>query len=411
MIKVCCIGFGQRGFVYLSEMNKLKDRFEIVSICDKNQNRLDNASKIFNLSPKNLFLDEDEFFKQKRADLCVVSTQDRDHVGHCIKALKAGYDILCEKPISGDEKEIRKLYNEQKRTNKKIIVCHVLRYAPAFKKVKELLDSNVIGQLVMIDGTENIGYSHFAHSYVRGNWRNLEVASPSILAKSCHDLDLMVMYAGSRCEYLSSFGELNYYTNKNMPIDAKDRCLGCKYQGQCPYDAYDLYINKKFWGRNMVSDVYPVTDEAIKDALDKGPYGRCVFKCDNNVVDNQIINMKFENGITANFKMTAFVGHGGRIYKFYGTKGQINLNESNGYIDIKIFGKEVERINISTLVDAVNGHGGGDEGIVKELYQILTTGDVYSSSTLEASIESHLMCFAAEQSRLNDGEIVFINHY
>lgn len=406
---VSCIGLGHRGFCYLESMYAQKDRYDIEAVCDLKEDRIALAKDEFNLKEENCFLSEDEFFAKKRGDILIVATQDRDHVGHCIKGLKLGYDILCEKPISGVESDIFELVEAQKKYGHKIFVCHVLRFAPAFKRVKEMLDEGKIGQLVLIDSIENVSYSHQAHSFVRGNWRNSKETSPMILAKCCHDLDLLVWYTGSKCSSLSSIGDLRYFKKENQPKGASDRCQNCIYRGKCCYDAYEIYLGKKFWGRKMITDVRPITDEAVKEALDKGPYGRCVFACDNDVVDNEMTIMRFENGITCNLRMTAFTYGGGRIMKFYGTLGEIDLDEENGRIELMPFGKEKEVIEISTLTDAVSGHGGGDDGLINALYDYIIS-DKPGGTTLEASIESHLMAFTAEKSRVEGGKLLKVSH-
>jgi predicted dehydrogenase len=383
-------------------MQKESNHYELVSLCDLNQKRLSFGKDTFNVKEDNCFTSEDAFFKEKRGDLLVVSTQDRDHVGHAIKGLKLGYDILLEKPISGDKEEILSLIEAQKKYNHKIFVCHVLRYAPAFTKVKELIEGGTVGELVMIDAIENVEYRHQSHSYVRGNWRDSKVASPMILAKCCHDLDLLVWYANSPCDTLSSIGDLRHFKKENQPLGASNRCKDCNYKGACLFDAYKIYIEQQFWGRAMISDERPITDETLKSALDNGPYGRCVYDCDNNVVDNEITVIKFKNGVTANLRMTGFTAHAGRIMKFYGTRGQIDLDEMSGYITVMPFGQKDQRIEISSLIEGVNGHGGGDDGLIHSLYEnLISTKE--GSTTLAVSVESHLMAFAAEESRLNNG--------
>lgn len=407
--KVSCIGLGHRGFCYLERMAEQSEHYEIIAVCDLIKERVSQAQEQFNLKDENCFLDEENFFKEKRGDVLIVSTQDRDHVGHCIKALKLGYDILCEKPISGAKGEIDQLVEAQRKYGHKIFVCHVLRYAPAFTKVKEYLDQGAIGQLVMIDSIENVNYRHQAHSFVRGNWRNSKETSPMILAKCCHDLDLLTWYSDSSCKSLSSIGDLRFFKKENQPEGASDRCKGCKYQGSCIYDAYEIYIKNQFWGRRMITDERPITDEAVQRALDKGQYGKCVFACDNDVVDNEMTIIQFENGVTANLRMTAFTYGGGRTMKFYGTHGQIDLDEEAGFIDVMVFNKPKERIEISNLVDAVSGHGGGDDGLIKGLYENLISTKP-GSTTLAVSVESHLMAFAAEESRLQGGKSINIDH-
>ena len=410
MFTVSCIGTGPRGIIYMKEMVKMgQDKFKIISLCDKNIERLKMAQNIFNIPDENCYLNEDDFFKNNKADVCIVSTQDQDHVRHAIKAMESGSDVLCEKPISNKESEVRKLLEVQQKLNKKVMICHVLRFAPAFVAVKKMLEEGVIGRLITIDNIENVGYMHQAHSYVRGNWRRDDETSPMIIAKCCHDLDLFVWFINSECESVSSIGDLRYFKKENQPEGASDRCVSCKYRGSCVYDAYDIYIKRHFWGKDMVSNVRPLTDEVIAKALEKGPYGRCVFACDNNVVDNEITMLKFKNGVTANLRMIAFTYLGGRIMKFYGTHGQIDLDETQGIIKVMRFGQPVEEKPISSLVDALSGHGGGDTGLINGLYDYLMNNNKNATS-LSASVESHLMGFAAEESRINNGKVISIKH-
>ena len=412
-IKVCCIGMGQRGFAYFSEMKRFgADKFEFVSICEKNKDRIKQAKKEFNLKKENIFVSENAFFKEKRGDLCVVATQDQDHVRHAIKALELGYDVLCEKPISNKESEVRRLVEAQQKYHGRVFICHVLRYAPAFRKVKELLEAGTIGRIVTIDTIENVQILHYCHSFIRGNWRNSNETSPIILAKCCHDLDLLTWYAESPCKTISSVGEQTFFISNNKPEGASDRCKDCKYRGECPFDAYSSYLKWGFWGRFLITDERPVTDQAIMKAIDEGPYGRCVFACDNNNPETQLVQATFENGITAHLRMMGLSYHGGRIMKFYGTHGQIDLDEHEGKIDVMPFGKNKETIPISSLVSEVDGHGGGDSGLIKNLFEALTQKerDNKDMTFLTASVESHLMGFAAEDSRLKGGQLVTIKH-
>ena len=411
MITVSCIGCGLRGQRYLKGLSDLgSDKVKVVSLCDIDLVRLRQEQEKYHLSDKDVFTDEEKFFASLKSDLCIVSTQDQQHVQHAIKAMEAGSDVLCEKPISNKESEVRKLLEVQKRTGKKVMICHVLRFAPAFKKIKKLLDDKVIGDLVFIDAMENVYYAHQAHSFVRGNWRRDDETSPMIIAKCCHDLDLLVWYSNSECKSISSVGDLRFFKEENQPEGASDRCTNCKYRGTCPFDAYTIYIKNHFWGREAVTNVRPITDDVLEKELETSPYGRCVFKCDNNVVDHELTQIVFKNGIKANLRMSGFTHDYGRIMKFYGTSGQIDLDECRGTIEVKVFGKEKEVIQISSLIDAISGHGGGDDGLVKAVYEYITTGYTEGVTSLDASIESHLMGFAAEESRLSEGKLLEVKH-
>ena len=410
VLTVAVIGLGGRGNAYANNIVNHPDEFKLVACCDLNQDRINNYKEKFGIEDKNCFLSEEEFFAEKRADVCIVATQDRDHVDHAIKALALGYDILTEKPISDNEKDCRRLLKAQKKYGGKVFVCHVLRYAPAFVKCKELLESGVIGDLVMVDHIEQVYFFHQAHSFVRGNWRRRDQTSPMIIAKCCHDLDLLQWYIGSKCKTISSIGDLRFFKKENKPEGSADRCTECQFKETCPYSAVWGYrCENGLWSNNAITDVRPITQEAVDEALKTGPYGRCVFACDNNVVDNQICTMTFENGVTANLRMTAFTRHGSRIIKFYGTYGEIDFEGDRQEILVKVFGKPVERIDAAALIENGYGHGGGDAGLIKALYGLMT-GESNKGTTLEASIESHLMGFAAEKSRLKGGKVIKIKH-
>lgn len=430
---VSILGCGSRGhYTYGKCMSeKFGDKFSILSVCDNDPEKLRLAQEDWGISEKNCFLDSDEFLKEKRSDALVIATQDRDHVKMCIRALELGYDILLEKPISPIEDELYELLEAYKKHKQKVIVCHVLRYAPAFLKLKEVLDSGEIGKVVCIDWIEQVTYWHQAHSFVRGNWRNDEETSPMIMQKCCHDLDLLQYYANSACKTVYSVGDVSFFKRENQPKDASDRCQTCKYIHDCVYSAERLYVKKREkdfdwafdkpdvddearkqgWPFNVVDLTRPITEQSIRKAYESSNYGRCVFACDNNVVDNQTVVMQFENGIKANLTMTAFTALPGRKITFHGTLGELEMDEENDYIRISRYGHGTRFLSIKEICRlAVNdnfGHGGGDLMLVRDFYDALQgTGEL--GTTLERSIESHLMALAAEKSR-KTGEVCYVH--
>lgn len=416
IISIAVIGGGSRGLDSYSKFMVESGNFVIKSVCDIRQVRLDFAQKEYGVKKEECFLSEEEFFKEKRADAIVIATQDQDHVRQCVKALELGYDVLLEKPITPKKKECEQLLKAQKKYGHKVIVCHVLRYAPAYIKVAKLIDEGAIGQLVDIHAIEQVTFWHQAHSFVRGNWRDSNTTSPMILAKCCHDMDLLQFFAKSRCKCLSSIGDLTYFKEENQPTGASDRCQTCKYINSCPYSAEYVYVQRwkennspdTMWPQNVVCTDYPLTEEKIRKAYENNSYGRCVFKCDNNVVDHQETNILFENGVTANLCMMPFTGMHGRIYKFHGTTGEIDLDEEKCEIVYKPFAKIQEVYKFNELPDVTGGHGGGDAGLVNAFYETLTN-EKSLETTLESSIESHLMAFAAEKSRLKDGKLIYLH--
>ena len=430
---VSILGCGSRGHYTYGRcmVENFPDKFKIACVCDNDQTKIDMAKAAWGVKDEDCFLDWEEFLKEKRSDALVIATQDRDHVKMCIKALEVGYDILLEKPISPVEDELYELLEAYKKYQKKVIVCHVLRYAPAFLKVKELLDSGVIGKMVCIDWIEMVTYWHQAHSFVRGNWRNDEETSPMIMQKCCHDLDLLQYYAESKCKTVYSVGDLTFFKKENQPEGAASRCADCKYIHDCAYSAERLYVEKRRkdfdwprdypevddyarqqgWPFNVVDLTRPITEESMRKAYENNQYGRCVFECDNNVVDNQTVVMQFENGVKANLRMTAFTALPGRHMTFHGTLGEIEMDERNDYIRLSRYGHGTQYFSIKEIVKvAINdtfGHGGGDLMLVKDFYDALA-GNGELGTTLDRSIESHLMALAAEKSR-KSGEVCLVH--
>ncbi len=413
---VAIVGCGARGCESYGRLfHQFKDKYKIVALCDINKDTLKKYGEIYSVPEENRFESEEEFFKVRRADLVTITTLDEDHVRQSLAAMKLGYDILMEKPITDNADECLALLEAQKKYGNKVLVCHVLRYAPAFMKVDELLKEGRVGRLVAIQAIEQVAYWHQAHSYVRGNWRRAEDTTPMILAKCCHDLDLLQFYAKSKCESVSSVGDLTYFTEENAPENSTARCLDCPLKDTCAYSAKRIYIDnfigsgrpENVWPYNVLTPEIPLTEEGLTKAVKEGPYGRCVFRCDNDVVDHQITQITFENGVKATLLMTAFTAGGGRIYKFFGTTGEIDFYEDQNIIEIKPFGGKWETIDVKNLAEGGYSHGGGDYGLITTLYDMLS-GNAKSETSLEASIESHLMGICAEQSRKENGKLVIV---
>ena len=411
---VAILGVGARGGnAYGKLIMKKPDKFKIVALCDPREDRLSHFGEMFGVPATERFTSEDEFFLKKRADILLITTLDTLHVRQCIRAFKTGYDVLLEKPITDKLEECRELLDVQKKHGNRALVCHVLRYAPAYVKLSEILDSGRLGRLISMNWTEPVGYWHQAHSYVRGSWRNTDISAPMILAKSCHDLDLIQFYAKSRCRSVSSVGSLAFFNEANAPENTADRCTDCRLVDSCPYSAKRIYI-ERWHGAGEPADSWPynvpvmapVTEEKLYEAIRVGDYGRCVFRCDNNVVDNQLVQMQFENCVTATLTMNAFNIGGGRKVSFYCSLGEIYMDEKE--IAVRPFGAPEEHIDLSEIEDIDYAHGGGDAKLIDSLYGMMS-GDLRMVTTLEESVESHLMGIAAERSRINGGSLEYIH--
>ena len=416
---VSILGCGSRGlYTYGGAMFPQKDKFQIVSICDISPKKVELAKNAFALTDEQCFLDADEFLKEKRSDALVIATQDRDHVKMCIRALELGYSVLLEKPISPLKDELEALLEAHKKYGGEVVVCHVLRYAPMFVRVKKILDSGLLGKLVRIESIEQVGYWHQAHSFVRGNWRNDKQTSPMIMQKCCHDLDLLQYYASSKGKRVYSVGDLSFFNAQNKPQGATARCQDCPHILSCKYSAENCYVTnwkkdgspENTWPYNVISSQVPHTEEALRTAYETSAYGRCVFDCDNNVVDNQSVSILFENGVKADLTMTAFTQNMGRRMTFHCVNGEIRLKEDEGILEIQPFGEELQVLKSSDIIaeearDSF-GHGGGDSGVINAFYLALV-GEAESGTSLENSVESHLLALAAEESR-KTGKVVLL---
>lgn len=416
---VAVLGAGGRGYAY-STLFEQRDEFSVVCACDYNEKQLSKMQKTFNLPDSALFLGEEEFLKEKRADVLIIATCDKAHVRQCVKAMRLGYDILLEKPISDSREEIEELLQVQKETGSKIVVCHVLRYSPAVRKLEELLKSGVLGRLIAIDHMERVNFWHQAQAYVRIQKLYNDTQHPTILAKCSHDLDLLQHYAGSRCKTVSSVGDLTHFRPENAPEGATKRCLDCPHIKTCTYSAEKIYIDMwkdrgcpEFeWPWSKVSLVKPLTEEALWKGLEDSVFGECAFLCgveDNpHVVDHQMVQMEFENGVTAQLRMV-FTAKGGRRTNFFGTEGEIIFDEQTDTIEVKPYFKDTIVYNLNEIDESGWSHGGGDYGLIQAMYNILTNPDAEYTS-LSESVESHLMGIAAEESRLEyNGAAVLVH--
>lgn len=416
-LTVAFAGLGNRGKdTYAPTVKLFSDRMEMAAIADIDPAKVEDVAKTYGIPKDRCYTSVEEMLAQpKLADAMFITTQDRQHVKQAVAALRKGYDLLMEKPISPVLDECREIVRVAKETGRKVVICHVLRYTPFYMKLKEILDAGTIGDVVSIMGIENVCYWHQCHSFVRGNWRNSDQTSPMILQKCCHDMDLYLWLANKTCKSVSSYGDTYLFKEENAPEGAALRCMdGCKAKENCPFDAEKIYLTNEDTGILHGHDGWPCevlamhpTEEKIREAIRTSPYGRCVFHCDNNVVDHQVVNLEMTDGTTMSFTMCAFTAQGGRYAKFMGTKGDIIADLGKNTIDIGVFGKKRDVIDVSKLAEDFSGHAGGDNQLVREFLDMELDGKVASNITsLERSMESHYIALAAERSRLRDGAVV-----
>ena len=406
------IGAGGRGMTYTREMMKMPDKYKIVAMADPLDFKRERCKKEFGLTDEQCYSDwRDILAKPKMADIAVIATMDDMHYEPAMKAIELGYDLLLEKPVANTEKECIDIANAAKKAGTRVLVCHVLRYSSFYRTVKSIIEDGMIGDVVSVDQVEAIGDIHFSHSYVRGNWHTTKTAAPMILAKSCHDLDIIQWLVGKPCKKVSSFGSLTYFTEANAPEGSPVRCIGsdCPHKAECPYECEKIYIspegqNSPVWRgiyRSSVATHDGYSDAELIENLKKDDFGLCVFHANNDVCDHQVVNMEFEGGATAMLTVNAF-NSGGRYTRVYGTKGELFAFMSDEEIYVRTFkDKKKHYIPVNKTEESIaGGHGGGDCGIVEDLYNFLEGENVkFGASDIAISVENHMIGFAAEEAR------------
>ena len=409
-MKLVLVGAGQRGMIYASYGYHSKEA-EIVAVIEPDKERRKSAGDLFNISTDMQFESVEDFYLLgKVADAIILASMDRDHYNQAMTALDLGYDILLEKPISPDPKECLEIREKADRLNRNVVVCHVLRYTNFFAAIKNIIDSKELGDVISIQHNENIGNFHMAHSFVRGNWRQTRLSSPLIMQKSCHDMDILTWLAGSEAKRISSFGSLKYFKKENAPENSSENCLTCKAAKNCRFDARKAYLPVAgSWPATILSQ--DQSEEGILKAIETGPYGRCVYRCDNDVCDNQVTLIEFKNGVTVSFNLSGFTNKMCRTIKIMCENGEIRGDDSTNVIEITRFtSNAVNQYEQKVIHPGIveGAHGGGDTGLMNDFMDMMNGKSNGVKSSIDQSVESHIMAYAAEESRLS-GKVIDID--
>ncbi|XP_037040573.1 uncharacterized protein LOC119077467 [Bradysia coprophila] len=426
-ITIAIVGAGDRGYIYASFAKLYPQWLKVVAVCDHHDYQCERLAKEHTIPPENVFVGDWSLIasRPKLADAVAICTTDAAHTGPAVAFADLKYHILLEKPMSVTVDECALIYKAIVRNKVLLAVGHVLRYTRYTKSMKRVLDSKVLGDIVNIQHLEPVGFWHFAHSFVRGNWHNESESTFSLLAKCCHDIDLLAYMVNEKCKKISSFGSLSHFKKEKKPKEAGNaiNCLDCPFEPSCPYSAKKIYIdefftkqNEKGWPVNVVQPNGDIDIENLTDALRKGNYGRCVYEMDNDVCDQQVVNMEFENGTTVSMCMVAFTEAScQRKTRIFGTRGEL---EGDGSDEIKLFDfvtRQTTVINPSKESSsndlAKSGHGGGDFELMQSFVYACSTGDDrYIISGPRETFDSHLYVFAAEHAR-RTGSVVDIDEY
>ena len=410
-VSVAIIGAGSRGMnAYAPYLLENPNLGEVVAVAEPNEEKRNNFKNRYNIKEENTFKSYEELLsKDKLADAIIIANNDESHYEPTKIALEKGYHVLLEKPMANKLEDVIKLGELAKKHNNQVfMICHVLRYTPFFSELKRIVDSKELGELISIQHNENIGYYHFAHSYTRGNWRNSNETSPLILAKSCHDLDILLWLTNKNCKYISSFGSLSHMKEENFKENMAIRCVDCEVESTCPYSEKKIYLEDNLLNASLYA-VHPnPTKENLEKEIATGPYGRCVYKCDNNVVDHMVSILEFEDNISATFNLSAFTTDCTRTIKLMFTHGEVGGNMLKNIIDVHKFGDKHHTVIYPKVIKS--GHGGGDFKLIEEFIKAVSSNNKEVKTNAITSVQSHVMAFAAEYSRLNH-EVVNIEKF
>lgn len=453
-IDAVLIGAGNRGAeAYGGWALAHPDRLVITAVAEPLTARRERVARTHCIPPERQFGSWEELLSRPQmARAAIITTQDQMHTGPALAALAAGYDVLLEKPMAHRLDECVALVRAAEQSGRVLQICHVMRYTDFAQQVYQIVQSGRLGQIITVSHRENVSAWHMAHSYVRGNWRRAAESSPMILAKCCHDMDFLHWILGRKVRRLSSVGALTHFREENAPPGAPARCTdGCPVEKTCPFYAPALYLDLNpihyglsqarnpvyrwagwmalrapallkglaavasplrrlteydGWPRSIICDE-PADLSSLRHALEIGPYGRCVYRCDNDVVDHQIVAMEFEDGISVSLTMHGHSFEEGRTIRIDGSQatllGKFSFNRT--FVELRDHRHtRVERMEFPNELEA-GGHGGGDDGLMNAFVDVLRDGQQAPLTSARASLESHLMAFAAEQARV-EGTVV-----
>ena len=410
-LSIAILGCGGRGRGYATIMGRDSARFRLVACADPVAGRRAAVARAAGGAIEEYDSDVALFARGRIADVLVISTQDSDHHRHAMRALELGYDLLLEKPVAPTPGECLDISARAQALGRRVVVCHVLRYTRFYRTVRALIDRGDIGQPVAIEATEGVDPWHQAHSYVRGPWSDTARSTPMIVAKCCHDIDLIGWFAGRPAERVASFGSLEFFRPERAPVGAPARCTdGCPHAATCAYDAHHYLGRHRGW-LDIIRHVENADDDAL-EWLRASPWSRCVWKCGNDAVDRQVVALGFAGGITASLTMTAFAS--GRSLAISGSEGRLVGGEAlRGELGCDLVvqrhhGGTRQRIDVGA---AIGGHAGGDEGVIDHLHQALTTADpAQVQADFAASVDHTVLSFAAEEARVT-GQVVAMAAY
>lgn len=398
-VSIVMIGAGNRARKYLEYIIATPSHARVVGVVEPNALRRNAMADHCNLPAEARYDSVESFFNAgKIADGVIIATPDVYHYEHSMRAISLGYHVLLEKPIAQTDAEAAEIAEAASRAGVVCNVCYVLHFHPYFVKLRELARSGRLGRIVSVSHRSPVGIDRSTHVYVRGAWGRKETSGPLLTSKCCHDIDYILWLTGSRCRRVSSYGSLGWFKRENAPEGSASRCIDCAVESTCPYSAVDLYRNRREWINNFDVPEGTTMSQAIERELASGPYGQCVYRCDNDVVDRQVVAMEMESGITVDFAMDLFTPDCRRTTRIIMTNGEI-IGDERGITVNKLRPRESEYYDFSDLMRAPF-HAGADLMTVGNFIDAINGLPDESSTDIVSVLESQRVCDAIEESRL-----------
>ena len=402
MVRIVSFGVGNRGGKYLQWVHEHPEEASITAIVDPDSRRLSLAASKYALSENQCFQSAEEFFASSAvADAAIIAAPDREHKPIAMECISRGWHILLEKPIATSREDCFSIAAAAKKAGVYVSVCFILRLHPYWQKTREIISNPRFGRILSIHHEVNAGIDRCVHTFVRGNWSRAEDSAPLILSKCCHDMDLLLFLSGSTPRKTVSFGSLGWFRKENAPQGAASRCIDCKIEPDCPFSAVDLYRRRNLWNENFPRMPYESVGDAVERELREGRYGRCAYRCDNDVTDHQSVMMEMEDGAVVSMRMNFLTMEDNRFTAINASGGELRGDESRLFIRYFDSGESIT-IDMSGQTPR-HLHAGADHEIVHDFVSRIREGNFNSPTEISEALPGHYACFEAERFRL-DGE-------
>lgn len=394
-IQLAAIGIGNRTGKYLHFFSLHPDVVELAAVVEPDPVRRETCRKQFSLPEDRCFASSDDFFDHFReaCDGVIIGSPDRCHHEQALKAIERGWDILLEKPVAQSYEQCVEIAEAARRRGVKVGVCYVLRFMSLYRKVKELLESGAIGRVTGVSHQEFVGIDRMLHTFVRGYWNRAETTAPSFVSKCCHDVDMLLWVTGAKIKRVQSAGSLAWYRPENAPEGSTDRCITCPVEQDCSYSAVDMYLRRGVWTRNFTVPEGKTLEEVLEDQMRTGRFGRCAFRCDNDVADRQLVTLTATDGILITIEMNALTRREGRETVFAGTKGEMLV--TGQVIEVRDRTGSLIQVQDFSQEASLPYHANADLLLVEDFIGAIADPDRSPAVTLEDSLESHRICFLA----------------